>query len=163
MKLGSVIELQGRTGDHGMLNGQKCPGRQFLVIEVGVGGIYENLVRYTQCHLELRAYENQVLDPFAEALLDMPDLAPSAYAIRADYRFRHLDLNGSQSNPTIWFPSEVHARAAFDRVTRDAAIGAWRSNDQAYVLESVTVRLFARDKNEWHELEKKSFKADANT
>ena len=37
MKLGSVIELQGRTGDHGMLNGQKCPGRQFLVIEVGVG------------------------------------------------------------------------------------------------------------------------------
>jgi len=160
MKPGSIIELQGAAGEHGMLNGQKCPGRRFVVLESGVGGIYEDRVECKTCDLQLFVYGNHVLDPMAEALLESADLEAGLFAIRTTYRFRHGNANGVESNPDLWFHSEAKARDAFSRITPQAAIKAWPARHHMDVLESVTVSLHERDEHEWHEIEKWEFKTE---
>ncbi len=162
MKPGSIVELRGQAGDHGMLNGNKCPGRQFQVVQAGVGGIYENLVRCTQCHLDLVAYGNQVVDPFAQSFLEGQGADSALYGIRTTYRFRHHNSNAVDSNPDLWFISEANANSAFSQITREAAMKAWPVKDHLDVLESATVSVGVREKNAWRELQKKTFKADAN-
>jgi hypothetical protein len=158
MILGSVIEFQGHAGEHGMLSGQGCPGRQFLVIECGVGAIYQNLVRCTHCHLELSAYGSSVINPLAEALLDARDIEPRLFAIRTTYRFRHHNANGVDSNPDIWFASESKARDMFKRITREAAIKAWPVRDHQDVLNCAIVSVSVRRDHDWQEIEKREFK-----
>ena len=158
MKLGSVVELPGRLGDHAALNGERCSGRRFSVISVGVGGVYRNEVECDNCHMRLTAYENGVVDPFAAAVRDTTAVPPPGiFRVSTDYRFRRLNMNGTRSDPETWFRSEQDARAVFDFVTQDAAFAAWRPGDQE-LLQSVTVSLSIRERNVWKHVGEKTFR-----
>ncbi len=127
-----------------MLNGERRPGRDFRVVQVGVGGVYQNMVRCTLCHIELAAYGDQVVDPFAHAIREEQIVDSDLYGIRTTYRFRHHNANGVDSNPDIWFSSEANAENAFSKITREAAIKAWPISDQMDVLENTPLALWWR-------------------
>ena len=116
------------------------------------------MVRCTLCDLEIAAYGDQVVDPFAQAILGHQVVDSALYDIRTTYRYRHHNANGVDSNPDIWFSSEANAENAFSKITREAAVKAWPVTDQMDVLESATVSLGVREQSRWRELQQKVFK-----
>lgn len=157
MKLGSVVEMSGRTGNHTALNGQPCPGRLFSVVSVGVGGVHQNQVECETCHMRLAAYANEVVDPFAAAVRDTASTPlPGTFKVSTDYRFRLNGGNHLRSDPEIWFRSEQDARAIFDNLTQDAALAVWRPGNQE-ILDTVTVSLSVREGRVWKQISDKKF------
>lgn len=157
MQLGSIVELLGANGDHACLNSQRCAGRHFLVVGAGVGAIYHNEVECDICHMRLRAYENSVVDPFAAAIRDTTMATrPGIFRLSLNYRFIRMNMNGSRSDPEVFFAREEDARAILDNATKDAALAVWRAGDQE-LLQSVTVSLCIREGNPWKEIGRRTF------
>jgi hypothetical protein len=60
MRLGDTLQFPGSLGEHNDPNGIPCGGRMFFAKQVGVGGVYFNMVECLTCRKELPAAEDRL-------------------------------------------------------------------------------------------------------
>lgn len=156
-ELNTSISLPKNSCVHCALDGKICLGTQFTFIARGVGGLCDEL-ECESCHRVLQSYGDHILDPLAEAVLDLSDEANIVAAVKISYRYRHGKENGTTELPVRWFEKARKADEFFTGITEKGAVKVWPRYASDDTLDSVEIKLLTKGEGEWGTIRRKEYK-----